>query len=120
MLLINEGEPSQFSRYKCSDGQCRVQVLIPVQFHEAIPLTSLELEGSAILELGNGETRHVRGRSLYQDDKTETLPETSTGFRAQVFISSSDDEDSSSAASVFEASLFALLAWSFIGAGFLW
>lgn len=95
--LIWDYEDSHFALTKCVGGACRIKVLIPVVFHTGEAVLPLSLSGTALLKLENNRTRYVR-RSLFVVDKEEKLPEDSTGFRAEVYVTNPEDSETSSSA----------------------
>ena len=100
VLLIADHEDSLYARTDCVDGSCRILIQIPVLFHTGESVTALMLHGSATLAFSKNSTHNVR-RHLYEDDKVDRLPETSTGFRAQVFVSYPGEDDNGSGAHCF-------------------
>ena len=114
-LLSLSMTESFYSKANCTDHLCRILIQIPVVFHTSKPLTTLALDGNAVLSFASDGARHVR-RRLDDYDGVDKLPETSSGFRARVVVSNADT--ASSSAGLFGGSRSdLLLAWSLIAGG---
>ncbi|CAB9512312.1 Hemolysin-type calcium-binding [Seminavis robusta] len=94
VTLIYNSEDTFLTLTTCTDGECRVEIQLPTVFFVTDPLRNLEVSGVAILELGEDESGNgTRRRVRQQRTEDQTLPETSTGFTAKVYISYGDEEE---------------------------